>query len=320
MDRKFPAVAGLIIGAILAWYGAGYYPGFYLYPIAATLFAIAAVYIFVKLFLGEIVFKHIHDDKTRYTANRAGSVIALIIIFIALVRIWVSDTSSLALSLGVLGAGIAIALQDVFKNFIGGFIIIGARLYEIGDRIEVGGEEGDVIDIGMMNTTLLELGGWVHGDQPTGRVTLVPNGKVITQQVHNYTRDHSFIWEELTIPITYDSDWKQAKEIMFGIVKQETLQVTQEAEKEIGRLGEKYYLPLKVVEPSIYLTPTDNWITFHVRYVVHVKDRRPFRSKLYELIIDRLQQVKDITIASGTLTVTLTGREGDQVRSGSPGK
>jgi len=310
MDKKIPALAGLIMGAILLWYADGYYPGLYLSRIAFSLFAIAAVYIFVKIFLGEIVFRHIRDDKTRYTANRVGSVIFFLIVLVALVRIWFSDTMSLTISLGVIGAGIAIALQDVFKNFIGGFIIIGARLFEIGDRIEIGGEEGDVIDIGMMNTTLLELGGWVHGDQPTGRVTLLPNGKVITQQVHNYTRDHSFIWEELTIPITYDSDWKQAKEIVLRIVKQETMQVTGEAEKEIDRLGEKYYFPRKVVEPSVYLTPTDNWITFHVRYVTFAKERRQVRSKLYEKIIDQLQQVKEITIASGTLTVTLTGRDG----------
>ena len=88
------------------------------------------------------------------------------------------------------------------------------------------------------------------------------------------------------------------------------MQVTGEAEKEIDRLGEKYYFPRKVVEPSVYLTPTDNWITFHVRYVTFAKERRQVRSKLYEKIIDQLQQVKEITIASGTLTVTLTGRDG----------
>ena len=173
------------------------------------------------------------------------------------------------------------------------------------DRIEIGGEAGDVIDIGVMTTTLLEIGGWVHGDQPTGRVTVIPNGKVITQQVHNYTKDHSFIWDELTIPITYDSDWRQARDIILSLVRQDVADITKLAEEEIGRLGEKYYFPKKVVEPSVYITPTDNWITFHVRYVTYVKDRRMVRNRIYTLIIERLQEIKDIKIASGTLSVTL---------------
>lgn len=311
MYKKILFIAGLIAGAVLLRFFAGSYPGLPLMDVSLTLFAVAAAYLFVKILLSDVVFRAIEDKKTRYTVNKVSSILAVIVLLVILVRIWVADTASLLVSLGVIGAGIAIGLQDVFKNFIGGFIIIGARLYEVGDRIEIGGEIGDVIDIGVMNTTLLELGGWVHGDQPTGRVTFLPNGKVITQQVHNYTKDHSFIWEELTIPITYDSDWKQAKEIMLGIVKQETTRITEEAEKEVERLGEKYYFPRKVVEPSVYLTPTDNWITFHVRYVTYARERRPFRAKLFEMIIERLQQAKGITIASGTLTVTLVGRDGD---------
>jgi small-conductance mechanosensitive channel len=105
------------------------------------------------------------------------------------------------------------------KNFVGGFIVLAGQPYEVGDRIEIAGESGDVIDIGVMSTTLLEIGGWVHGDQPTGRVTIIPNGRVLTQQVHNYTKDHSFIWEELTISLTYDSDWQQVWDILLTIVR-----------------------------------------------------------------------------------------------------
>jgi hypothetical protein len=136
-----------------------------------------------------------------------------------------------------------------------------------------------------MSTTLLEIGGWVQRDQPTGRVTLIPNGRVITQPVHNYTKDHSFIWEEMTIPITYGSDWERARDAILSIVRQETGEITKQAEKEIERLGEKYYFPRKVVEPSSYITPTDNWITFHVRYVTEVKGRRILRDRLYSLIL-----------------------------------
>lgn len=229
--------------------------------------------------------------------KKVSTILALIIIGIFFIRIWVADTPSLIVSLGVVGAGIGIALQDVIRNFVGGLIVITTRLYEVGDRIEIAGETGDVIDIGVMTTTLFETGGWVGGDQPSGRVTLIPNGKVITQQVHNYTKDHSFIWDELTIPISYDSDWKQAREIILEIIRREAAENTKQAETEIDRLGEKYYFPGKNLEPSVYITPTDNGITFSIRYVTPVMDRRINRNRMYSLILARFQEIPGITIS-----------------------
>jgi small-conductance mechanosensitive channel len=298
-------IAVLAICAALTWVVSRIYPVPYLFQISLTLVAVAGVYAIFQILLTNLIFKQIRDDKTRYTVSRVGSILFIVALLIIIVQIWVSETTSLVVSLGVIGAGIAIALQDVFKNFVGGFIIIGARLYEVGDRIEIGGEIGDVIDIGVMTTVLLEIGGWVQGDQPTGRVTLVPNGRVINQPVHNYTKDHSFIWEEITIPVAYGSDWERAREIILSIVKRETEDVTRQAEKEIDRLGEKYYFPRRVVEPSVYITPTDNWISLNVRYVTPVKERRMVRNRLFSLILKELQGVKEITIASGTLTVTV---------------
>jgi small-conductance mechanosensitive channel len=305
MYGKIVVIGGLILGAVLFWVISVVYPGPYLVQVALSLVAMGVVYAIFQVLLTNFVFRRIRDDKTRYTVSRVGSIFFTMVLLIILAYIWVVETSSLLVFLGVIGAGVAIALQDVFKNFVGGFVIIGSRLYDVGDRIEIGGEVGDVIDIGVMTTTLLEIGGWVQGDQPTGRVTLVPNGKVITLPVHNYTKDHSFIWEELTIPIAYGSDWERAREIILSTVKRETEETTRQAEKEIDRLGEKYYFPRRVVEPSVFITPTDNWIRFNVRYVTSVKDRRTVRDRLFSRILKELQAVKEITIASGTLTVTV---------------
>jgi small-conductance mechanosensitive channel len=228
-----------------------------------------------------------------------------VILLIVLALIWAPDIGSLIVFIGVIGAGIAIALQDVFKNFVGGFIIVASKAYQVGDRIEIGGETGDVIDIGVMNTTLFEVGGWVGGDQPTGRVTLIPNGKVITVPVHNYTKDYSLIWDELTLPITYGSDWERAREVILAIVKRETEEFTRQAEQEIERLGDKYYFPRRVVEPAVYIALTSNWITFSLRYVAPVKARRLLRNKLSDLILRKLQGEKGISIGSTTSTVTV---------------
>ncbi|HPH34210.1 MAG TPA: mechanosensitive ion channel family protein, partial [Methanoregulaceae archaeon] len=185
--------------------------------------------------------------------------------------------------------------------------------YRVGDRISIDEKFGDVMDIGILNTTMMEIRGWVSGDQPSGRLVMVPNGLVMNHSFFNYTRDHSFVWDEIAIPLTYESDWRRAKEIVLSIIKKETDEMTEQAEVEIEKIGEKYYLPRKVVEPSVYITLTDNWITLDARYVADARNRRILRSRLNELILSAIEKEERITIASETVTVTSI-----QKKAGSP--
>ncbi len=230
----------------------------------------------------------------------------IVFIIAICLRIWVTDTSSLIVSYGIIGAALAFALQDIFKNFVGGILVMVSGIYRVGDRISIVEKYGDVMDIGVLNTTLMEIRGWVSGDQPSGRLLMIPNGIVINNPLYNYTRDHSFIWDEISIPLTYTSDWRLAKDLILGIVKKETASMTKQAEAEIDRIGEKYYLPKKVVDPSAYISLTDNWIMLEVRYVTDVRTRRLFRTHLSELIMEAIEKEDRITISSTTVTVTTT--------------
>ncbi|MEI7434576.1 MAG: mechanosensitive ion channel family protein [Methanomicrobiales archaeon] len=315
MLKKVILVAFIILCAIVTWFGSGYIPGEHLYQVSLTLWTIAVVYLFASILAWEFALKQIEDKLTRYSLNKAISIISALVVILIVIRIWVPDTQSLIFLYGLLGAGIAISLQDVFRNFAGGILIITGNLYHVGDRIEVGNEIGDVMDIGIMYTTMMELRGWIDGDQPTGRLTKVPNGKVISNEVHNYTQDHSFLWDEIKVPVTYSSDWRKAKDLILGIVQRETMVTVAEAEREIEQLGEKYYLPKRMVEPAIYLTPTDNWIMFHVRYVTRIKERRAFRTRLSEMILETIQEHQTISISSSTQTVTViqSGKDSGQL-------
>mgnify|MGYP001415204585 CR=1 FL=1 len=175
-------------------------------------------YLFFTIILGMVIVQRITDLKTRYTANKALSALSIVFIIALCLRIWVTDTSALIVSYGIIGAALAFALQDVFRNFVGGFLITISSMYRVGDRIAIDNNYGDVMDIGMLNTTLMEIRGWVAGDQPSGRLLTIPNGLVISHPLYNYTRDHSFVWDEITIPLTYDSDWRLAKDLVLGIV------------------------------------------------------------------------------------------------------
>ncbi len=213
------------------------------------------------------------------------------------------------MSYGIIGAALAFALQDIFKNFVGGILVMVSGMYRVGDRISIVEKYGDVMDIGVLYTTLMEIRGWVSGDQPSGRLLMIPNGLTINNPLYNYTRDHSFIWDEISIPLTYDSDWRLAKDLILGIIKKETASMTLQAETEIERIGEKYYLPKKVVDPSAYISLTDNWIMLEVRYVTDVRTRRLLRTRLSEMIMGAIEKEKRITISSTTVTVTTTPQD-----------
>lgn len=270
----------------------------------STSLVLTVSYLFFNIIISMVVVRRITDQKTRYTANKAISVLSIIIVIALCMRIWVTDTSALIVSYGIIGAALAFALQDVFKNFVGGFLIIISSMYRVGDRITIDDNSGDVMDIGVLNTTLMEIRGWVSGDQPSGRLLTIPNGLVITHPLYNFTRDHSFVWDEISLPLTYDSDWRLARDLVLGIVVKETLAMTMQADAEIERIGEKYYLPKKVVEPSAYIMLTDNWITLDVRYVTDARSRRILRSRLNELILAAIEAEDRISISSTTVTVT----------------
>lgn len=277
-------------------------------PFVRNLFLTSLVltisYFVLSVLIGQIFVKRIQDSKTRYTLRKVLSILSIVVILVLSLRIWVADTSSLIVSYGIIGAALAFAIQDVFRNFVGGILIIVSGYYRIGDRISIDDHIGDVMDIGIMNTTMMEIRGWVKGDQPSGRLVVIPNGQVINHVFYNYTRDHSFVWDEISIPLTYPSDWKLARDIILSILKKETAAMTEQAEAEIERIGEKYFLPRKVVEPSVYVSFTDNWIMLDARYVTDIRTRRILRSRLSELILSAIEEEERITIASETVTVT----------------
>jgi len=200
----------------------------------------------------------------------------------------------------LIGAGVAIGLQDFFKNLLGAIIIFVTGIYRVGDRIEISSKYGDVIDIGLLYTTVLEIKEWVAGDLPTGRLTIIPNGYVISNTINNFTKDHNFIWDEINVPITYDSDWKEAVTVIQDVVSRETKNVTDQAEREMSKLEEERYFPKQAVEPAIFLTLTDNWITFNIRYITEVRQRRLLNNTLSRMILNEIQKSKNIKVASTT--------------------
>ncbi|PKL62578.1 MAG: mechanosensitive ion channel protein MscS [Methanomicrobiales archaeon HGW-Methanomicrobiales-2] len=278
------------------------YPDIFLERVFYTSLTISLVYVFF-LVVESLTLRRIRDERERYSFRRTVSILKLVVTGVILLRVWI-DTNYIFVAYGIVGAGIAVALQDLFKNFVGGILIIVSRTYQVGDRIEISETMGDVIDIGILATKILEIHARdVKGDQATGRIAVVPNGAVLSARVFNYTMDHTFVWDEITIPITYGSDWQRAVSLFLDIVRRETAATSGQAEREIERIGERYYLPKREVEPSVYLTLTDNWIDFSIRYVTDVRRKRATKDDLSRKLLEAVEATDGIAIATENIIV-----------------
>ncbi len=268
-----------------------------------TIITFTILFFVFRLFFGRIVAKRIKNKKARYSFRKASYFIFPVVVFFAILRVWVVDPQILTVAYGLMAAGVTIALRDLFKNFAGGIMIFFTGLYHVGDRIEIKEKRGDVVDIGILYTTLLETGEWVEGDQPTGRLSILPNGDVLSSVVNNYTRDHEFLWDEISFPITYESNWEKASDLVIEIAEKETKEISLIAEKSLSNLNKRFYLDEKNMKPSVFVDMTDNWVNLTLRYVVESRGRRFFRSCLVKIILKEIEKQKDIEIASTTLTL-----------------
>lgn len=303
MLRNYIIPIILFSGSVLFWFLSDFFKDQIYFRIFLSLLLMGFIFCGYKITTEVIAKRVIKDRKTQFTFNKGILIISSAIYLILIIQIWVENTESLVISYGIIAAGLAIALQDMFRNFIGGIIIALTSAYKIGDRVEIEGSVGDIMDIGMMSTTMMEIKGWIDAEQPTGRLIIVPNSIVISDSLYNYTKDHNFIWDEIRIPLTYESNWKAATNNFLEIVKTETEEMTIQAETEIERLGEKYYLPKKVTEPAVYVKLTDNWVELGIRYVTDTKTRRILSDILTRKILEDIAASKTYSIASETMEI-----------------
>jgi small-conductance mechanosensitive channel len=271
-----------------------------------TFVVLASTHLIFRVIVYALLIRNIKSGRMRYSLSKILTLLHLFIATLFVLRVWLPDSNTLLAAYGFVAAAGAFSIQDLFKNFIGGVVILVRSLYRVGDRIQIGETYGDIIDIGILYTTLLEIRSWVEGDQSTGRIVRIPNGKVIYSDVINYTADHSFIWDELRIPITHESDWKKAEKILNKIITDTTKELSTTAMDEIHHLQSKYFLTNDNVEPRVYMSLTDNSVSLYCRYIVSVRERRNIQDKITRLIKERFEKEKKIKIAAAPATITRT--------------
>jgi small-conductance mechanosensitive channel len=222
---------------------------------------------------------------------------------IVILLVWLGSGSNLTVAMGILGAGIAFASQEVIGSFAGYVNVVTGNLYRIGDRVRIGDVVGDVLDISILRTTVMEIGEWVHADQYTGRIVTVANRVVFSAPVFNYTQHWRYVWDEIVIPVTYASDWRRAGEIMLAQGREYTSCFFEEAQAEFSRLAQAYPVQKASVEPTLYVVMTDNWIEITLRYIVEARERRQVEGQLHRELLQRFESEPGITVASATFEI-----------------
>jgi hypothetical protein len=221
----------------------------------------------------------------------------------AILAIWLGFGSNFTVAMGILGAGIAFASQEVIGSFAGYLNVVTGNLYRIGDRVRIGNVLGDVLDIGMLRTTVMEIGEWVKADQYTGRIVSIANRMVFSDPVFNYTQHWPYLWDEITIPITYDSDWRRAGEIILDHGQEYSACFQDQAQTELSGMMERYPLHDTSVGPMLYIVMTDNWIEMTLRYVVDARERRTVKGQLHRELLQHFESEPTITVASATFEI-----------------
>jgi len=248
--------------------------------------------------------RRVQDDPQMQTLSVLVRKITYISAFVIILVVVFELGSNFATVLGILGAGVAFASQEVIGSFAGYLNIITGNIFRIGDRIRIGNVVGDVLDISLLRTTVMEIGEWVKADQYTGRIVSLANRVVFSDPVFNYTQHSRYLWDEIMIPVTYDTNWRRAVEIILVKGQELTRGFHAEARAELEEMAKKYpSLPAVPVEPAVYITMTDNWIELTLRYIVEARERRSIKGEIHGELLKSFGEEPEITVASATVDI-----------------
>ncbi len=240
------------------------------------------------------------DLKRNYRTRNIISYSIFTLGVILVGRIWFAGLDSLATYFGLLSAGVAIALKEPIVNIAGWLFIMFRRPFELGDRIEIGGHAGDVIDINIFQFTLNEIGNWVDADQSTGRIIHVPNARVFAETQANYSRGFNFIWNEIPVLVTFESDWQKAKKILQDIADDHSDGTQKRAEYHLKKATEKYMIYYSKLTPKVYTDVKDSGVLLTIRYLCTPPQRRDSKEQIWEQILLQFAPQADIDFAYPT--------------------
>jgi small-conductance mechanosensitive channel len=265
------------------------------------------VLITVRILILRSIHQRVDDSEATYRTSKLTSYSVTLIGLITLSWIWIDAFENVATYLGLVSAGIAIALSDVLKNMAGWFYLLTRRPFKVGDRIEISNLKGDVVDIRLFRFSLMEVGNWVDADQSTGRLVHVPNGNVFTTPIANYTEGFQYVWHEIPFLVTFESNWRTAREILNQALSAHAPKLDSTAEKQIRSTARRYQIRFGTITPIVYLTVKDSGVLLTGRFLVHPRARRSTEELLWTSILDAIADEQAVELAYPTVRTYFEG-------------
>ena len=264
-------------------------------------FAVIGGLIILRWLFLRAIHRYVPETEDWYSTRRVATYVTTIVAVITLTFIWFDAFSELPTYLGLVSAGIAIALSDLLKNMAGWLYIVVRRPLWLGDRVEVDGTRGDVVDVRLFRFTLMEIGEWVHADQSTGRLVHVPNGVLFTKPMANYTEGFEYIWNEVPVMITFESNWEKAKAIILEEIEAISVDVRAAASDGLRKTARDYQIKIGTLTPIVYLSVEESGVVLTGRFLVSARKRRSIEEHVWEGILRRFRDALDIELAYPTV-------------------
>jgi small-conductance mechanosensitive channel len=283
-----------------------------------SVIAILVIWV-AHMLLRRAVLGRIEDRAVRYRMSKSISYVAVLIGFLLVGRIWYAGVESAATFLGLLSAGIAIALRDMVSSIAGWLFIVWRKPFHIGDRVQVGDICGDVIDMRIFQFSLLEIRNWIDADQPTGRIVHIPNHKIFNEPLANYSRGTRYIWHEIPVLLTFESDWETAKRELQTIADRHGGDRADVARQDLRRASSRFLLYELDFDPRVFTSVEDSGVLLTIRYLTEPRRRRATNEAIWEDILRAFAAHDDIDFAYPTIRTydnTLEGKEGARAEIG----
>ena len=271
---------------------------------AAALVGLAVIFALVKV-LQRSLGRSFQDSDSRYRIRKFITFLGWAAAVFVVANVYSDRLTGVTVAFGVAGAGIAFALQEVIASVAGWIAVSFGGFYSTGERVQVGGIKGDVIDIGVLRTTIMEVGEWVNGDLYNGRIVRVANSFVFKEPVFNYSADFPFLWDEFVLPIHYSSDRERARALILSCVNEVIDDYPTRSRAAWKALVGKYRIEDASVDATVTLSGDENWLTFTARYIVDYRKRRFTKDRIFTRIFEEIDKTDGaVRLAGATLEIT----------------
>lgn len=262
--------------------------------------AFVLLLVLVRIVLARLISRGVDDTHVIYRARKTLSYVLAFIGILVLTWLWVGALRNLGTFLGLAVGGMAIALADVLRNIAGWAYLVLRRPYRVDDRIEVDHVIGDVIDIRVFRTTLLEIGNWVDADQSTGRIVHVPNGRVFNSHIFNATEGFGYLWHEIPLHVTFESDWRRAERLMQAALEEAGAHTVEDATRRIHHASKTYKIRFTHLTPTVYVSVRDGLVRLTGRILVDTRRRRAVDQQVWRQLLDTIGAEPSVELAYPT--------------------